>query len=372
MDKIKFCAPCLFATEGIVANELRFMDIKGVEAKTGKVYFEGDFYTLARANIRLRCAERVQIVLGEFIARSFEELFEGVYKLPFEEFIGKDEAFPVKGSCLDSQLMSTPDCQRIIKKATAKRLGEKYNTPWLSEIGAVHQIQFHIHKDMVSILLDTSGEGLHKRGYRKHANDAPISETLAAVMAELCKVRPNHFVTDPMCGSGTILIESALKALKIAPGIKRRFAAEKWDAIPAEVWKRERQIAKSLENRDVDFFAVGSDIDTEALSVARHNAELAGIADRIEFLSADLRDFTPSRERGTLITNPPYGERLLSVKEAEELYKIMGERFIRKSGWSYGVITPDDDFERCFGEVADKRRKLYNGMLKCQLYIYFK
>ncbi|MGN0504798.1 MAG: class I SAM-dependent RNA methyltransferase [Ruminococcus sp.] len=372
MDKIKFCAPCLFATEGIVANELRFMDIEGVKAETGKVYFEGNFETLARANIRLRCAERVQIVLGEFYARTFEELFQGVLRLPLEEFIGKDEAFPVKGSCLDSQLMSTVDCQKIIKKAAAKRLGEKYNTAWLSETGSVHQLQFHVHRDKVSVLLDTSGEGLHKRGYRKQANDAPISETLASVMAELCKVRPNHFVIDPMCGSGTILIESALKAMKIAPGIRRHFAAEKWDVIPKEVWKRERELSKSLENRDVDFFAIGSDIDREALSVARHNAELAGLADRIEFYEADLKDFAPARERGTLITNPPYGERLLNVKEAEKLYKIMGDRFLQKTGWSYGIITPDDDFEKCFGRKADKRRKLYNGMLKCQLYIYFK
>lgn len=372
MEKLKFCVPCLFATEGIVANELRFMDIEGVRAETGKVYFEGDFSSMARANIRLRCGERVQIVLGEFPALTFEELFQGVYNLPLEDFIGKNEAFPVKGSCMDSQLMSTVDCQKIIKKAAAKRLGEKYNTSWLEETGAVHQIQFHIHKDKASILLDTSGEGLHKRGYRKQANDAPISETLASVMAELCRVRPNHFVTDPMCGSGTIIIESALKALKIAPGLKRHFAAEKWEIVPKNVWKEERVLAKSLINLDVDFYAVGSDIDPDALALARHNAEIAGVSDFVEFREADLRDFIPTRERGTLITNPPYGERLLSVKEAEELYKVMGERFLRQNGWSYGIITPDDDFEKCFGRPADKRRKLYNGMLKCQLYIYFK
>lgn len=372
MEKLKFCAPCLFATEGIVANELRFMDIEDVTPETGKVYFSGDFSTLARANIRLRCAERVHIVLGEFYALSFEELFEAVYSLPFENFIMKDEAFPVKGSCLDSQLMSTPDCQKIIKKAAAKRLGEKYGVEWLPETGALHQIHFQIHKDKVSIFLDTTGEGLHKRGYRKEANDAPISETLAAVMVELCRVRPNHYVVDPMCGSGTVLIEAALKALKIAPGINRSFAAEKWKAIPQSVWKEERALSRSLENPDADFFAVGSDIDTAALAIARKNAELAGVADRIEFIERDLRDFAPDRERGTLITNPPYGERLLDVREAEVLYKIMGERFLRKDGWSYGIITPDDDFEKCFGRKADKRRKLYNGMLKCQLYMYFK
>ena len=372
MDKLKFCAPCLFGTEGIVSNELRFMDIEGVRAETGKVYFEGDYSTLAKALIRLRCGERIHIVLGEFMALSFEELFQNVYKLPFEEFIMKDEAFPVKGACLDSQLMSTVDCQKIIKKAAAKRLGEKYNTEWLSETGATHQIQFYIHKDKVTIFLDTCGDGLHKRGYRKESNDAPISETLASVMCDLMRVRQNHFVMDPMCGSGTILIEAALKALNIAPGIKRKFTVEDWACVDKKIFDLAREEVKSLERPDADFFAVGSDIDTAALAVARNNAYRAGVADRIEFIEKDLRDFVPSRERGTVICNPPYGERLLSVKEAEVLYRIMGERFERKPSWSYGIITPDDDFEKCFGRKADKRRKLYNGMLKCQMYMYFK
>ena len=371
MDKLTFSAPCLFGIEGVVANELRFMDIDDVSAQTGRVLFSGDFSTLARANIRLRCAERVQILIAEFYAVSFEDLFQNTTKLPWEEFISKDEAFPVKGSCLDSKLMSVSDCQKIIKKAVAKRLGDKYSAAWLSETGAVHQIQFIIRKDRVSLMLDTSGMPLHKRGYRKEANDAPISETLAATMVDLSRVRANHFVTDPMCGSGTILIESALKALNIAPGIKRRFAAEEWKCIPDSVFKAERDLAKSLERTDCDFFAVGSDIDDAALSVAAHNAEMAGVADRIEFVKKDLADFLPDRERGTLITNPPYGERLLSVKEAEKLYRIMGEVFERKSGWSYGIITPDDDFEKCFGRRADKRRKLYNGMLQCQFYMYY-
>ncbi len=372
MRELKFCVPCLFGTEGLVANELRFMDIDNVTAETGKVYFEGGYDSLAKALIRLRCGERIHIVVGEFTALSFEELFQNVYKLPFEEFIMKDEAFPVKGACLDSQLMSTVDCQKIIKKAVAKRLGEKYNTEWLSETGAIHQIQFHIHKDKVSIFLDTCGDGLHKRGYRKEANEAPISETLASVMCELMRVRQNHFVTDPMCGSGTILIEAALKALNIAPGIKRKFTVEDWACIDNKLFTFAREEAKSLERPDADFFAVGSDIDTSALALARHNAHRAGVLDRIEFIERDLRDFIPERERGTVITNPPYGERLLNIKEAEALYKVMGKVFENKPMWSYGIITPDDDFEKCFGRRADKRRKLYNGMLKCQMYMYFK
>lgn len=372
MSIMTFCAPCLFGAEGVVANELRFMDIDGVRAETGRVLFEGDYNTLARANIRSRCAERIQILIGEFEATTFEELFQNTYNLPWEEFIYKKDSFPVKGSCLDSKLMSMPDCQKIIKKAVAKRLGERYNTEWLEESGSVHQIQFHVRRDIVSILLDTSGSGLHKRGYRRDANDAPISETLAALMCDLSRVRADHFVTDPMCGSGTILIEAALKASNIAPGINRHFASEKWDCIPDYVWRDERELARSLERADCGFFAIGSDIDDNALSVARHNAELAGVADKIEFVNADMKSFVPQRERGTLITNPPYGERLLSVREAEELYRAMGQRFVRQDGWSYSVITPDDDFEKCFGRRADKRRKLYNGMLKCQLYMYYK
>lgn len=371
MNKLTFSAPCHFGTEGIVANELRFMDIKDVKAETGRVLFTGDFSTLARANIRLRSAERVHILLAQFYATSFEELFENTIKLPWEEFIGKDEAFPVKGSCLDSKLMSVSDCQKIVKKAIAKRLGDKYSAPWLSETGAVHQIQFLIRQNNVSLMIDTSGAPLHKRGYRKESNDAPISETLAATMADLSRVRPNHFVCDPMCGSGTVLIESALKALNIAPGINRNFSAENWSCIDKKTFGIERELARSLERTDSDFFAVGSDIDGNALELARHNAQKAGVLQRIEFVNRDLRDFLPERERGTLITNPPYGERLLSIKEAEELYRIMGKVFVRKSGWSYAVITPDDDFEKCFGRPADKRRKLYNGMLQCQLYMYY-
>ncbi len=371
MNKLTFCAPCLFGMEGIVANELRFMDIENVSAETGRALFTGDFSTLARANIRLRCAERVQILVGEFYATSFEQLFDGVSKLPWENFIFKNESFPVKGSCLDSKLMSISDCQKIIKKAVAKRLGDKYNVSWLSEEGSVHQIQFLIRKDKVSVLLDTSGLSLHKRGYRKESNDAPISETLAAAMVELSRVRKDHFVVDPMCGSGTIVIEAAMKALGIAPGIKRSFAAEKWECIPEGTFEKERELARSLERIDANFFAVGSDIDPAALALARQNAEIAGVAEYIEFRQQDLCDFKVERERGTLITNPPYGERLLNVKEAEDIYRTMGKVFTRQKGWSYAVITPDDDFEKCFGRKADKRRKLYNGMLQCQLYMYY-
>ena len=229
------------------ANEFKFLGLKNVEAHNGKVTFEGDFSDMAKANINSRYAERIQILLAEFEAVSFEELFEGVKSVAWEDFIGVNDAFPVKGRCLSSKLMSVPDCQKIIKKAVVTRLSEKYMLPWLEESGPLHQIQFLIMNDKVSVMLDTSGAGLHKRGYRAESNEAPIKETLAAAMADLSRVRGNHFVVDPMCGSGTILIEAALKAMKIAPGINRYFAAEKWNCVPSDVWK-EQKLQKQMKS----------------------------------------------------------------------------------------------------------------------------
>ncbi|MCH5303977.1 MAG: class I SAM-dependent RNA methyltransferase [Ruminococcus sp.] len=372
MDNLKFCAPCLLGVEGICANDLKFNGIENAQAENGRVVFSGDYNTLARANLISRYSERIQIILSEFNVYSFEELFESVKNIPWERFIGKSDAFPVKGSSLNSKLYSVSDCQKIIKKAVVDRLSSKYGISWFEETGSVHQIQFLIRNDRASILLDTSGDGLHKRGYRSNSNDAPIKETLAAVMVDLARVRANHFVVDPMCGSGTILIESALKALKIAPGLNRGFSAEKWAQIPSSVWKEEREKARSVADMECSFKAIGYDIDDNALEIARLNARKAGVGDRIEFKKRDLRDFEFDSEFQTTIVNPPYGERLLDINEAEKLYKIMGEKFLKQKGKSYAVITPDDDFEKIFGRKADKRRKLYNGMLKCQLYMYFK
>ncbi len=370
--KLKFSAPCIFGLEGLCANELRFLGIEDVVAENGRVTFSGDYSTLAKANINSRYAERIQILLAEFEAHTFDELFENVKNICWEDLISFDEAFPVKGRCLSSKLMSVPDCQKIIKKAVADRLSQKYMLPWLEETGSIHQIQFLILNDKVSIMLDTSGAGLHKRGYRADSNDAPIKETLAAAMVELARVRSNHFVTDPMCGSGTILIEAAMKAMNIAPGLKRYFACERWKCIPKAVFEKERELAKSKIRSDCTFKAEGFDIDEIALKTARKNAELAGVGDRITFTKRDVKDFVLSDSFQTIITNPPYGERLLDIKSAEELYKIMGEKFKREKGKSYTVITPDDDFEKIFGRKADKRRKMYNGTLKCQVYMYFK
>lgn len=370
--QMKFSVPCLLGLEGLIADELRRMDAQNVAAQNGRVDFEGDEAVLARANICSRYAERILIRMGSFCAETFEELFQGVKKVPWEMFIGEKDAFPVKGYSLDSKLFSVSDCQAIIKKAVVERLKAKYNLNWFEETGTVYQIQFSIMKDTVTLFIDSTGAGLHKRGYRPVANAAPIKETLAAAMAELARVRHYHTLYDPMCGSGTILIEGAMKALNIAPGIHRTFACEKFPMINESVWRQERARAGDKVIRDADFKAYGSDIDFNALQIAQENARRAGVAMKIDFSKRDIKDFVRKSEKGTVICNPPYGERMLDIKNAEDIYRTMGKIFTPEHGWAYYIITPDEEFETVFGRKADKRRKLYNGMIKCQLYMYFK
>lgn len=370
MNNLTFTAPCIFGLEGICANEFRFLGLKEVRAENGRVLFSGSYEDMAKANISSHYAERILILLSEFEANTFEELFQGIKNISWENFISKTDAFPVKGKSLSSKLRSVPDCQKIVKKAVVERLKSKYSLSWFEETGAVHQIQFLIMNDKVSVMLDTTGAGLHKRGYRANANEAPIKETLAAAMAELSGVRRNHNVVDPMCGSGTILIEAAMKALKIPPGLNRYYSFENWKQVDRRILNKAKQEAKAYIDKDCSFSAIGYDIDPFSLELARENAQKAGVADRIKFEKRDIRDFKLDFDRETVITNPPYGERLLDVTGAEELYKIMGERFKPNQNTTYTVISPDDDFEKIFGRKADKRRKLYNGMLKCQVYIY--
>lgn len=370
--QMKFSVPCLLGLEGLIADELRRMDAQNVAAQNGRVDFEGDEAVLARANICSRYAERILIRMGSFCAETFEELFQGVKKIPWEMFIGEKDAFPVKGYSLDSKLFSVSDCQAIIKKAVVERLKAKYNLNWFEETGTVYQIQFSIMKDTVTLFIDSTGAGLHKRGYRPVANAAPIKETLAAAMAELARVRHYHTLYDPICGSGTILIEGAMKALNIAPGIHRTFACEKFPMINESVWRQERARAGDKVIRDADFKAFGSDIDFNALQIAQENARRAGVAMKIDFSKRDIKDFVRKSEKGTVICNPPYGERMLDIKNAEDIYRTMGKIFTPEHGWAYYIITPDEEFETVFGRKADKRRKLYNGMIKCQLYMYFK
>lgn len=371
MSDFQLVCPCLFGLEGPLGEELRRMGMKNVHPQNGRVVFDGSPEALARANICSRYGERVQVLMGVFPARSFEELFQGVRAMPWEQWIGKRDAFPVKGSCLDSQLASVPDCQSIIKKAVVERLKAKYSLSWFEETGAPRQIHFLIFKDSVSMMIDTSGAGLHKRGYRANAAEAPIRETLAAAMAYFSRVRHDANFIDPFCGSGTIPIEAALAALNIAPGAGRRFTAENWDCIPKEVWAQERERARSLEGRSASFQAHAYDIDPAAVELTRANAQKAGVADRITVGQRDIADFQAEGEYGCVICNPPYGERLLDLRSAEELYRTMGRAFAPRHGWSYAVISPDETFESCFGRRAVRRRKLYNGMIRCQYYMYF-
>lgn len=372
MQKFNMVIPCLLGMESLISNELKNLEAENVVAENGRVLFSGDENILARVNICSRFSERVQILVGSFTAKTFEELFQGTKALDWERYIADDDEFPVKGYSINSTLFSTRDCQAIIKKAVVERLKQKYKKEWFDETGPVHQIQFSINKDVVSLLIDTSGVGLHKRGYRLDANGAPIKETLAAALCELSHLRPYHKFYDPLCGSGTILVEGALMARNIAPGVNRHFSAERFEQINRAVWNEERERAKSLERECHDFQAFGSDIDRNALEIAKMNAERAGVADLIDFRIADVKSFAGSTERGTLICNPPYGERMLDLEECEKLYKEMGRVFEKKHGWSYTIISPDEEFETAFGRKADKRRKLYNGMIKCQVYMYFK
>lgn len=370
MNELTFAIPCLFGLEGIVGNECKRLNLANIQVENGRVLFSGDLRDMARANLWIRSGERVLIRLAEFRAESFTQLFDGVRALSWERFIPKDGAFPVKGHALHSKLHSVPDCQSIIKKAVVEHLKSQYHVSWFAETGAKYQIQFGILNDMASIYLDTSGPGLHKRGYRARANDAPLRETLAAGMVELARYRGREFVCDPFCGSGTILIEAAMIAQNRAPGLYRRFAAESWEGSDPELWKALRAEAKGkIFARDFRLF--GSDIDDAALKIASGNAAKAGVAQYIRFQNCDIRDWKPEHDSGIVITNPPYGERLLDVQQAESLYRTLGQVMRRNPGFSTYVISSHQELPRFFGRNPTKRRKLYNGMIKCEYYMYF-
>jgi putative N6-adenine-specific DNA methylase len=356
----------------MLSAEIKRIGGENIAASDGRVAFSGGFDILARANIRLRTAERVCVLLGSFPAKSFTELFDNTVKLPFEEFIGRKDAFPVKGWSLKSGLFSIPDCQSIIKKAAVKRLEGVYGQSWFEETGPARQIRFSIHRDIVTIMLDTSGPPLHKRGYRADSLEAPIKETLAAGIADLARIGPRDTVYDPMCGSGTLLVEAAMRAFRIAPGLKRRFAAESWTSVPQEIWGRERESALAEVAKDAEFRAYGADIDPASENLVAQNAAKAGVGKRVTAKTLDIADFAPENETGVILCNPPYGERLLDIKAAEGLYRKMGEVFAKYKGLRCYIISPHEEFEKLFGRPADKRRKLYNGMLKCQLFMYFK
>lgn len=372
--KITIMCPCLFGLESVLSFEVKKLGGENIVVTDGRVCFEGDLTMVAKANIWLRTAERVGIVIGTFAAQTFTELFDQTAELPWENYIGIDDKFPVKGWSVNSKLFSMSDCQRIIKRAVVRRFENVYGKEIFAETGATYQIQYSIHKDTVTLLLDTTGAGLHKRGYRATANEAPIKETLAAGIIDLARVRGDSVVYDPMCGSGTLVIEAALKAMNIAPGIRRRFAAQQWGCFADGIFDEVRREAGTQVRRDAQFIAYASDVDPEAVRLTRENAAKAGVAARIKVQQADIADFNPPEAEnpgGIVITNPPYGERMLDPKEAENLYRTMGGVFVPRGDLSYYVISPHESFEDLFGRKAARRRKLYNGMIKCQLFMYF-
>ncbi len=369
MGEMTFCVPCLFGLEGLVGDELRRMELADVQVENGRVLFSGGFEAMVRSNLRLRMGERVLLRLGRFHAESFEALFQGVRALALERFIPRDGAFPVKGHCLNSQLHSVPDCQAIIKKAAAQRLGEHYGLGWLPESGETYQLQFSIMKDEAELFLDTSGAGLHKRGYRAVGNDAPLRETLAAAMVTLAHYRGRDTFLDPFCGSGTIVIEAALIAKNRAPGLQRGFSAEKWACVPPDLWQQERSAALEREFHG-DYRILGSDIDPKSLHIAASNAKKAGVDGLIHFSEADATKLALPEGGGVLVCNPPYGERMLEQRSAQRLYQQLGHHLQGTPDWGKYIISSEPEFERYYGQKADKKRKLYNGMIKCDLYQY--
>ncbi len=370
---LKLTATCLFGLERLLGEEIDALGYKRTETMDGRVTFEGDERAVFVANLRLRFAERVFIKLGEFSAESFEELFEGTKALPWEMFISQNDAFPVKGHSIKSKLFSLPDCQSIVKKAVVSRLSEKYGIKWFAEGGIKYQIEFFIFKDVASLMIDTSGVALHKRGYRPEAGAAPLRETLAAAVAATTRPREDVLLWDPFCGSGTILIEAAMMMTGQAPGLDRSFACEKFAILSdGAIAREERKRAFADIKQDCAFEAYGSDIDPQVLKIAQESADRAGVADRIKFFRADARQIKKLDRRGTIVCNPPYGERLMTPREAEQLYREMGRAFGNLSPWQIYVLTSAESFEKCYGRKADKVRKLYNGMIPCNLYQYFK
>lgn len=371
---MQLVATCLFGLEGLLGEEIDNLGYKRIETIDGRITFEAPIEAIAICNLRLRTAERVLIKLGSFKAYTFDQLFEGTKALPWCDYIGKNDMFPVKGHSIRSKLFSVPDCQKIIKKAVVTSLSQKYNLRIFPETGVKYQIEFFLLNDTATLMIDTTGIGLHKRGYRALAGEAPMRETLAAAMVKLARMRDNVIICDPLCGSGTIAIEAAQMARNMAAGVNRSFISEQFPFIESTLWKNEREKAKSeVTSPLTKIFA--SDIDSKMVTLAKENAKKAGVADCIEFNTADARGFVSPLEnaRGTIITNPPYGERLGELSEARALYKTLGNTFrLNIPSWQMYIITSDELFERYFGRRSDKKRVLYNGMIKCNLYQFFK
>ncbi len=372
---LTYVATCMFGLEKLLGEEIDALGLKRIMTMDGRVLFSGEPCDCARANVNLRVAERVYVLVGEaFPAPTFDALFEGCRALPWENYIGVNNAFPVSGHSIKSQLTSIPDCQKILKKSIATRLGEKYRLSVLPETDAVMKIEFFIFKDEAYLMIDTSGVALHKRGYRPVANAAPLRETLAAAICLTSRVREDVMLWDPCCGSGTIVIEGAMIATHRAPGLDRSFAGETFGFLPHELWENAREEARCAIINDSRFMARGSDINPDCITLTKENARRAGVSAHIELAHGDMRKIrkpVPDR-KGTIICNPPYGERMLSMRDAERLYRDMGTAFRAMEPWQVYVLTSCEYFEKLYGRRADKVRKLYNGTIPAYLYQFFK
>jgi putative N6-adenine-specific DNA methylase len=371
MSTYTLIATAAMGLEAIVAREVKDLGYE-CQVENGKVIFKGDETAIARANMWLRTADRIKILVGEFKAYSFDELFENTKKLPWESYLPEDAEFPVQGKSVKSKLYSVPDCQAIVKKAIVERLRKAYKrTSWLEETGPLYKIEVALHKDTASITLDTSGQGLHKRGYRIGQGEAPLKETLAAALIKLTTWNPDRPFLDPFCGSGTIPIEAALIGQNIAPGFNREFLSENWSFISGDIWDKTRMEAEDLANYDQPLEIFGTDIDHRMINVSKENALEAGLGDLVKFKQMQVRDFVTDLEYGVVVGNPPYGERLGERPEVEKMYKEMGQAFEKLDTWSVYMLTSHEEFEQFYGKSATKKRKLFNGFIRTDYYQYW-
>ncbi len=371
MKKYDLYATATFGVESVVGRELAHLGFPDTRTENGHIHFQGDVADICKTNLWLRTAGRVYLKMGQFQAKTFDALFEGTKALAWEEWLPEDAEFPVTGNCVKSTLMSISDCQSIVKKAIVERLKTKYRKIMFPENGPRYRISFNILNDVVTLSIDTSGSGLHMRGYRVLTHAAPIKETLAASLIMISRWSPERALIDPFCGSGTIPIEAALMARNIAPGIGREFDCQEWPQIPKRVWVDALVSARSEMKTDKETLIQGFDISPDAISSAMHHAKLAGVADAVHFQRMDMRDISSKHSYGFIITNPPYGQRVGEEKENARLYTDMGTAFSKLDTWSYSVICPDQNFEKLFGRPANKKRKLFNGGLRCDDYQFF-
>lgn len=371
MADIELIATSTFGLEAVVKKELLNLGYSDLAVDNGKVTFKATEKDIPIANLWLRTADRVLLKMGEFKATSFEELFEKTKALPWDEWITEDGEFTVNGKSVDSKLYSISDCQAIVKKAVVEKLKTKYKTEWFKETGPKFTIEVSLLKDIATLTIDTSGQGLHKRGYRTRSVEAPLKETLAAGLVLLSYWNKDRLLVDPFCGSGTIPIEAAMIGKNIAPGLNRNFASEEWPRVKKEYWRDARRQAWDLMLKDVKLKIIGSDIDDEAIKIAKENAYNIGLEEDILFIRKNFRNFEFKDDYGVIICNPPYGERLGERKEVMNLYKDMGKVFGKLSTYSIYVLTSNEDFEKLYGKKADKRRKLYNGRIKVNYYQYY-